>query len=695
MANQELWAALKRLDGRLAAAIEAADLAYGREAAGDRFRGLHIGPADVARLLAREPGTPVLGRSDSSSDTLEPPPPSSPLDRLADRFGLTPFDRDIVIVALAPEVDLRYERLYAYLQDDVTRRRPSVDLALNLLCSSKEERLDHRVRFAADAPLLRHGLLRLVADPSQADPPLLAHALKLDDQVVRLLLGDQGLDGRLAGIARIGGMPTDGARPSIRAEVADQLIRLGRRARDSRRPLRLHFHGPDSGRRRDAASTVAAAAGMGMLVVDLAALPPADDAPAALRVALREAWWRGYVLHLEGCERLWEGEATSRWLRDLEAHDGLVILSSPAPITGRPRVVAEADRVGLLPVPLPAPGDDERQAVWAEHAREAGLEMSPQDLEALADTFRLTTDQIAQASALASATTSMRGEGERPGVADLFTAARECGAWDLHGMARRITPRRCWEDLVVPEDTLAQLRELCQRATHARRVLRDWRFDSRLTLGKGTTALFSGPSGTGKTMAAEVIAGALGLDLYKVDLSGVVSKWIGETEKNLDRVFRSTESGGGVVFFDEADALFGKRSEVRDSHDRYANVEISYLLQRMEEYEGVAILATNLRANLDDAFLRRLSFVVHFPFPTEAARLRIWERIWPEQVPMQDIDVARLAHELPLTGGHIKNVALAAAYLSAADGGVVQIEHVHQAVRREFQKLGKEQGRNA
>jgi hypothetical protein len=427
---------------------------------------------------------------------------------------------------------------------------------------------------------------------------------------------------------------------------------------------------------------------MGMLVVDLAALPHPDDAPTVLRVALREAWWRGYVLHLEGCERLWEGEATSRWLRDLEAYDGPVILSSPAPIAGRPRVVAEANRVGLLPVALPAPTDDERRKVWASQARDTGFEASLQELERLANTFRLTTDQIAQASALATVTTSMRGDGERPSVADLFTAARECGAWDVQGMARRITPHRRWDELVVPPDTLAQLRELCQRATHARRVLGDWGFGARLTLGKGTTALFSGPSGTGKTMAAEVVAAELGLDLYKVDLSNVVSKWIGETEKNLDRIFRSTDNGSGVLFFDEADALFGKRSEVRDSHDRYANIEISYLLQRMEEHEGVAILATNLRANLDDAFVRRLSFVVHFAFPSEAARQRIWEGIWPGALPTEGLDLPRLARELPMTGGNIKNVALAAAYL-AADDGAVSMDHVGPAVRREFQKMGK------
>jgi SpoVK/Ycf46/Vps4 family AAA+-type ATPase len=274
--------------------------------------------------------------------------------------------------------------------------------------------------------------------------------------------------------------------------------------------------------------------------------------------------------------------------------------------------------------------------------------------------------------------------------ADLFAAARAQSGQDLARLARKIEPRYTWDDIVLPEDACAQLREICRRVVHHHRVLGEWGFGRKLSLGKGVNALFAGPSGTGKTMAADIIANELGLDLYKIDLSSVVSKWIGETEKNLDRIFTAAENANAILFFDEADALFGKRSEVRDSHDRYANVEISYLLQKMEEYEGIAILATNLRQNLDESFVRRLAFTVHFPFPDETSRERIWSGIWPLETPLgDDLDLAFLAHQFKLSGGNIKNIALAAAFLASEDGGPITMAHLRHATRREYQKLGK------
>ena len=237
---------------------------------------------------------------------------------------------------------------------------------------------------------------------------------------------------------------------------------------------------------------------------------------------------------------------------------------------------------------------------------------------------------------------------------------------------------------------MAQLRELCRRSVGRRRVLDEWGFGRKLSRGRGVSALFAGPSGTGKTMAAEIIAVELGLDLYPIDLAGVVSKWIGETQKNLDRIFRAADAADAVLFFDEADSLFGKRSEVRDSHDRYANIEISYLLQKMEEYDGLAILATNLRQNLDEAFLRRLAFTIIFPFPEEADRRRIWQVIWPAETPLAaDVDLDMMARQFKLSGGQIKNIALAAAHLAAAEQKTVAMGHLRHATRREFQKLGK------
>jgi SpoVK/Ycf46/Vps4 family AAA+-type ATPase len=257
-------------------------------------------------------------------------------------------------------------------------------------------------------------------------------------------------------------------------------------------------------------------------------------------------------------------------------------------------------------------------------------------------------------------------------------------------LAQKITPKYTWKDIVLPEDVLQQLYAICDQVKYRHMVYGEWGFDQKLSLGKGLNALFSGPSGTGKTMAAEIIANELQLDLYKIDLSTVVSKYIGETEKNLSRIFHEAESSNAILFFDEADALFGKRSPVKDAHDRYANIEISYLLQKMEQYEGISILATNLKQNIDEAFLRRLHHIVEFPFPDENYRYQIWKNIFPKATPIsQEMDFQFLSTRLKLTGGNIRNIALNAAFLAAGNSGAVNIEHIIQATKQEYQKIGR------
>ena len=257
-------------------------------------------------------------------------------------------------------------------------------------------------------------------------------------------------------------------------------------------------------------------------------------------------------------------------------------------------------------------------------------------------------------------------------------------------MARKVTPLYTWDDIILPADDLRQLQEICAQAKHRQQVFGEWGFGGKMSLGKGLSILFVGPSGTGKTMASEIIARELGLDLFKIDLAGVVSKYIGETEKNLSRIFEEAEQSNAILFFDEADALFGKRSQVKDAHDRYANIEINYLLQKMEEYEGITVLASNFKKNIDEAFTRRLRFIVEFPFPDETYRRRIWQHIFPEAIrPDADVDFAFLARKLQLTGGNIRNIALNAAFLAAADGGVVNMEHLIRSTKREFQKMGR------
>jgi SpoVK/Ycf46/Vps4 family AAA+-type ATPase len=312
-------------------------------------------------------------------------------------------------------------------------------------------------------------------------------------------------------------------------------------------------------------------------------------------------------------------------------------------------------------------------------------------LAELAGTFRLSAGQIRDAAATARGMARWRDpDGGRVTLADLNAACRLQSNPKLATLAKKIEPHYAWADIVLPTDRLAQLREICDQVRFRARVHEDWGFGRKLALGKGLAVLFAGPSGTGKTMAAEIIAGELGLDLYKIDLALVVSKYIGETEKNLGRIFAEAEASNAILFFDEADALFGKRGEVGDAHDRYANLEVAYLLQRIEEYEGITILATNLRKNMDDAFVRRMQFIVEFPFPSERDRMRIWEQVWPASLPRDPaLDLAFMARRCEIAGGNIRNIALAAAFLAAADGEVVTNQHLARATRREYQKMGK------
>jgi SpoVK/Ycf46/Vps4 family AAA+-type ATPase len=312
------------------------------------------------------------------------------------------------------------------------------------------------------------------------------------------------------------------------------------------------------------------------------------------------------------------------------------------------------------------------------------------DLDALANKFRFTGGQIKDAAATANNLARARGEDKQITMNDIYQASRAQSNQKLNALARKIQPKFTWEDIVLPRDQMAQLRETTHYVQYRHIVFGEWNFDRKVSLGKGLNILFAGPSGTGKTMAAEIMAGELKLDLYKIDLSTVVSKYIGETEKNLDRIFREAQDSNSILFFDEADAIFGKRSEVRDSHDRYANIEIAYLLQRMEEYDGIVILATNMRKNLDEAFARRMQFCIEFPLPDERDRYRIWRQIFPKEAPVSgNVDLNFMSRQFKITGGNIKNIALGAAFLAASDGRTITIEHLIRATKREYQKIGR------
>ncbi|HEY4004104.1 MAG TPA: ATP-binding protein [Pseudonocardia sp.] len=675
-----LDACWRRLDDRLLAAVAAAEKRLGAPG-GDPFRGLHLAAPDVTATFGEAAGVPRLGVPPDG-----PPGWAEPLEWLSDAFGLTEFDLDVVLICLAPEVDLRYERVYAYLCDDVRRRRPTVELVLDLLCGSAEDKLRCRDRFAPGAPLSRHEMLHL--DPPDGIPhaPLLAHTPRLDAQIVDVLLGQGGVDRRLAAWCRLVAPDPDKdpEDPGVEGATVDVVTSMVAAARARDAAPRLYLHGTARGARLPIAGAVAGAAGVALLCVDGTA---AARRPELLPLVFREARLHGAVLFLDDLDALREDtEAWALLLRTLASDQGITVLAGARawPLTGD--VVT-----GVVTLPVEAPGAPRRRACWASALARYGVELGAGDLDVLAARYRLDAAQIEDAAAACWPTAALR-HSSVPGLADVSAAARDRSGHELAALARRVRPRCGWRDLVLPSDALAQLGEVCDRARYRERVVTEWGFGRLGRHGLGTSVLFTGGSGTGKTIAAQLIAGELGLDLYTVDLARVVSKYIGETEKNLGRIFDAAADADAVLFFDEADALFGKRSDVQDSHDRYANIEVSFLLQRIEQFEGVAILATNLRQHLDEALLRRLAFAISFPFPDEESRRRIWEVVWPDVPRAACVDLDLLARRFVLPGGNIRNIAFGASFLAAADGGVVRMAHLMHATRREYQKLGKALG---
>ncbi len=568
--------------------------------------------------------------------------PPSALETLCKLFGLSSFERAVLLMCAGSQLDSKFASVCANASGDPRRDYPTFSLALATLPEA------HWSALSPDAPLRRWRLIELRSGSDLTHCPL-----HIDERVLHFLTGVAHLDQRLAGIVEPA-LPVSDLVASHRA-IAQGIVATFRNGPPW--PV-IQLCGGDASAKRAVATAACSAAGMNLHVLPAQVLP--NDA--------RE---------VELLVRLWEREAalaTSALLVEFDETEDQFAQVRFIERVGGALFVASRDRLRLrhrasISFDVAKPTSEEQQALW----RSAGVNGQ---VELLATQFDLSAASIGAAAA------------QSKSPEELWTACLAQARPRLDNLAQHIDIRATWNEIVLPATQLAMLREIAVHVRRRAKVYQTWGFAQKCARGLGISALFAGVSGTGKTMAAEVLANELRLDLYRIDLSQVVSKYIGETEKNLRRVFDSAEEGGAILLFDEADALFGKRGEVKEGLDRYANIEVSYLLQRMEAYRGLAILTTNMKDALDPAFLRRIRFVIQFPFPDAAERFEIWRRMFPPQAPVDGLDMAKLAR-LNIAGGNIRNIALNAAFLAADANEPVRMNHLLRAAHTEYRKIEK------
>lgn len=622
-----------------------------------------------------------------------------PLDYVSEVYRLTPFEERCVMLGLAVELNRKYERLFGYVQDDVTSRLPTIDLALNLICSGERERLAARALLSPSGKLFR-SLLR-PDEEREKWPSLLALPLRLDERLVSFLLSTARIDARLSDFARLEHPQAEPPELLWGGDMQRRLrefaaSRLDASGPGTERGIALLLRGNAGAGKSLQARHLARHFGQPALLVDVRRMSRGEpEFRRQLQCVMREVVLQQALLaFVRFDELLGEADVADERLRllleALRDFRGIVLLLSRKRWTP-PEPLAHYE---FLAVELGIPEDAERKRLWERLADGYSLD-GRIDWTALSGQFQFTCGQMEQALRQAERASAWRGSGEaeeRPVIRreELLQACYAQVQHSLEKKAKRIRPNYTWRDLILPDDQLEQLHHACGQVKYRHIVYGQWGFGRKLSYGKGLSMLFAGPPGTGKTMSAEVVAGELNLEIYKIDLSQVVSKYIGETEKNLKEVFQEARYSHAILFFDEMDALFGKRSEVKDSHDRYANLETAFLLQQMEEYEGITVLATNYLQNIDEAFMRRISYVIKFPFPDADYREKIWRSMFPEETPVcPDIDFKFLGDKLEIAGGNIKNIVLSSAFLAAGEGEPIGMKHLIRAARHELRKSGK------
>lgn len=583
------------------------------------------------------------------------------IEQIVRAFGLSSFERDVLLLVAGAELDTQIATACGRLQGLGMPAAPTFSLALARLPDA------HWSAIHPDSPLRSARLIRLDKGDLLTTSPL-----KIEERVLHFLTGIDHIDAQLAqSLVRV--MLDDSLGSSHRA-LAQRIAERLHASHALPRSM-VYLHGRNVSTMMGVAANAAMQAGIALYRIRARDLPQ----DAAERNEFAALWRRDAALSQAGlfvdASDIPEGAAKALGGL-LEALRGVLFVVAREPLG--------SDLPPGVRFEVPLPSKEEQAALCRTLL---GRAIDDEDVHRVTEQFPLHLQDIA---GLAPAI-AQHADGESSPAHALWQACRQARAASMEGLAQRIEARAGWDDLVLPSAPLALLHDIARHLRWRSKVYGVWGFAAKESRGLGISALFAGVSGTGKTMAAEVLANELALDLYRIDLASVVSKYIGETEKNLRRLFDAAEESGAVLLFDEADALFGKRSEVKDSHDRYANIEVSYLLQRMESYRGLAILTTNIKQNIDEAFLRRIRFVVDFPFPGMAERTEIWRRAFPAATPTDALDPARLAR-LSVAGGNIRNIAINTAFIAADLGVAVNMKHVMEAARAEYVKLGRSLG---
>jgi len=626
------------------------------------------------------------------------------LDQLERLFGLNDIEIGVLLVCLLPELDGRYRRLFGYLQDDASRMRPNIELLLQILQPMAADEVMTRSAFNAASPLRRQHLIQ-ISDTLGINDPLSARVVHVDARIVDFLLGSDRLD------SRMGPYITESQEAMglhdliLDATLLEQLTNLAASLASESDDRTLEalpavlLHGAYGTGRMPAAQALCRRIDSPLLIVDTRAMLRAPESWfLKVDLTLREAALRGAALYWTQTQDLRQREKpTDDWLylvHACERHPGLFFFASETPW----EPAGHFRQTGFMRIDFSAPDFSLRQQYWERYLPASdGLPDIGQLSSVLANGFQLSGGQIIDAIATARGLAMQRDpSGAKIEVEDLYEGCRRQSSSGLITFARLIEPRTdlIFDDLILPAANKRQLNELRDRIRNRSLVYTGMGFEQRLSLGRGLIALFTGASGTGKTMAAELLGREYGMQIFKVDLAAVISKYVGETEKNLARVFNDAEDANAILLFDEGEALFGKRGEVKEARDRWANTEVNYLLQRIEEYRGVVIITTNFRQNMDTAFLRRIHVSVDFPRPEAEARLRIWTRMFPLGVARpSDEALMSLAKRFSLSGGSIKNVVVDAAFRAVAEAGdetpEITIRHLVLGIAREEQKTAK------